>query len=182
MRIQLATPYKLPGTVGGISSYVETLRYSLSRAGVDVAVARKIDISSDVIHCHAHWYVLRDSLKRKKISGFTFHTIPELSYLKWKAFTKLLDRCEFLIHLSDYSLQEISRSTGLDGHVIRPSVLPKFLPMEDVEELKTKLKLDSKHPILCMISPLEHKEKCEGMKSLLASLKLIESQGDPHLL
>lgn len=182
MRIQLATPYRLPEIVGGISSYVETLRHALKEAGVDVTVDRKIDSSCDVVHCHAHWYVLKDSLKRRKISGFTFHTIPRLSHLKWKVFSRLLAKCKFLIHLSEYSLHEISNATGLDGLVIRPSVIPETVSEKEIGKLRQELGIGSRYPILCMISPLEFKEKCEGIKSLLASLDMVEVDGEPLLL
>jgi glycosyltransferase involved in cell wall biosynthesis len=182
VKVQLATPYKLPEVVGGISTYVESLRYALLQAGMEVTVGREIDASSDIIHCHAHWYVLRDALKAGAASGFTFHTLPELSFMKRKAFKKLLAKSKFLIHLSEYSRRRINSTMGLDGSLIRPSVRPQPVPAEIVENLKRRLGLQSRYPILCMISPLEHHDKCEGIKLLMKSLGLIESRGDPILL
>lgn len=182
MRIQIATPYQSPDVVGGISTYVDILKQGLVEAGVEVTVAREIDTSSDLVHCHAHWYVLRDSLKLKKVSGFTFHTIPELSRLKWKAFSGFLAKCRFIVHLSDYSRLVIGRATGLGGQVVRPSVIPKTVSKEYARQLKSRLKIGSRYPILCMISPLEFGKKCDGIKSLICSLKLIDDELDPHLL
>lgn len=218
MRICLTTPYFLP-IKGGISNYVYHLSKNLDEKNqktcvitnrgtknaenVYVADAGKIffilkaflqirKFKPDVIHSHAHWYVLAPCIIYKFLHPetvvlHTFHTDPAEDMIGAKriAMKKLLSRCDVLTFVSEYLRDKVMHNldVNIKTKVIYGGVSLIKPEEKEISQFKIKFDLEKHYPIISFVGALSWKMKTEGVKILIKSFRqVLQKFPDSRLL
>lgn len=211
MRICLLTPYYIP-IKGGISNYVfhlsknldekNNISYVITNLGIKdnnnvfVADTNKIffifkallhikKINPDVLHSHAHWYVLAPCVIYKLLNPktavlHTFHTDPakETKGIKRIAMNLLLSRCDVLTFVSGYLQDKILRNFDLniETKVIYGGVSKAVIDEKEIYEFKKKFNLENHFPVISFVGALSWKMKAEGVKILIRAFKHVSEK------
>ena len=213
----MLTPFYSP-VIGGITSYVGNLQNSLSKKGVPVSIitgqGRSDDdvqvISSnkllfflkaiisirrkkpDVLHSHAHWYVLLPCVLYKVFHRrtrliHTFHTEPMKGSagLRKRMFEYLLSKCDHVTFVSMDLMAKMDRIFKIKSQktVIYPGVFVEEKGKEEIDGFVSTHDLNDDFPILTFIGPLSWKMKAEGVKKLIEAFTIvIETHPNARLL
>lgn len=211
MRICLLTPYYLP-IKGGITNYVfylsknldekNHISYVITNRGIKnsenvfVADTNKIffifkallqirKIRPEVLHSHAHWYVLAPCvvyklLNPKTIVLYTFHTDPveDIIGIKRILMKILLSRCDILTFVSKYLQNEILRNFNISNQteVIYGGVTPLKINEKDGIEFKKKYDIENHFPIITFVGVLSWRRKVDGVRILIKAFKLLSNK------
>lgn len=208
MRICLLTPYYIP-IKGGISNYIlhlsknldekNHISYVITNQGIKdsknvfVADTNKIffifkallhikKIRPDVLHSHAHWYVLAPCVIYKFFNPkttlvHTFHTDPlnPTKGMKCIAIKMLLSRCDVLTFVSKYLQDKIIENYDINikTKVIYGGVSLTTIDETEINQFKKKFNLENHFPVISFVGVLSWKMKVEGLKILIRAFKQI---------
>lgn len=211
MKICLLTPYYIP-VRGGISNYVFHLSRNLdgkithsyiiaNKGGKDSenvyinntnkiffickALLQIKKIRPDVLHSHAHWYVLAPCviykiLNPRTIVLHTFHTDPaeETKGMRRTAMKLLLSSCDVLTFVSEYLRDKILKNFDLniETKIIYGGSSQAVVDEEEIYQFKKKFNLENHFPVLSFVGALSWKMKAEGVKILIKSFKHVSEK------
>jgi glycosyltransferase involved in cell wall biosynthesis len=205
-RIAILTPYSSP-VAGGISSFVGGLQRLLVSRGHDLDIIsgeglgntpeqsnlgsgrpfvrrslRLLErLQPDIVHCHAHWYVLAPAIQyrrrnRRSRLVFSFHTT---SMPRWAArFRRLLRDVDVITFVSASQLAEVRHNLRLGGDLRILAPATELLAVDRVRALEWSRShgLENAFPVLAFMGPLEYEEKVRGVIDLIAAFGEIRSQ------
>lgn len=217
MRICLITPYYIP-IKGGISSYVFNLYTNLNgknhksfvitnlgikdSQNVYVANTNKIffiykaflqirKIKPDVLHSHAHWYVLVPCVFYKLTNPktavlHTFHTDPmdDTKGIKRIVMKLILSRCDVLTFVSIYLRDKIMRNfeLNIETKVIYGGVSQAIVDEKEICQFKKKFNLENHFPVISFVGVMSWKMKAEGVNILIRAFKQVSEKFPKSLL
>ena len=208
MKICITTPYYRP-IKGGISNYVLNLSDNLSEKNQKTYIITKQGIKDteevyvadvnkfffilkaffhiralkpDVLHSHAHWYLLAPCViykifKPKTCLIHTFHTDPidKISGFKLVLMKRLLSRCDTLTFVSKYLHDKIMDNFNINikTKIIYGGVTPINLDEYEINQFKRKFNLENHYPVISFVGALSWKMKAEGVKILTEAFKKV---------
>lgn len=206
MKICLITPYYMP-IKGGISNYVLSLSENLSEKNQETYIitrqgikdAEEVYVSDvnkiffilkaffriralkpDVLHSHAHWYLLAPCVIYKFFKPntcviHTFHTDPinKTSGFKLVVMKRLLSRCDTLTFVSKHLHDKIMDNFDINikTKIIYGGVSPINPDEYEINQFKRKFNLENHYPIISFVGALSWKMKAEGVKILSKAFK-----------
>lgn len=207
IKVILLTPYYYP-IVGGITSYVENLKDSLLKKGISTSiitsqgdVGNDVEVigpnkllfilkatsilrkkKPDVLHSHAHWYVLFPCVIRRILHPgtrliHTFHTEPlqENRGIKKRVFTFLISKCDYVTFVSDDLRNKVEKKFEIKSKkkVIYAGVFIDKVDQTETLRFINDYNLGNSFPILSFIGPLTWKRKVEGVKRLIEAFGIV---------
>lgn len=210
IKVVMLTPFYYP-IIGGITSFVGNLKNYVSKKGFSVSVivgqgghghGSKIKVigsnkyafiikaifsirkaKPDVLHSHAHWYVLFPCVLYRAFHPntmliHTFHTESMKKHigLKKKLFEFLLSKCDYVTFVSRYLMSNYEEKFEIRSkkRVIYAGVFTEEVGKKEVENFVSNYDLSDSFPILSFISPLSWKMKVEGIKRLIEAFGIVK--------